>query len=212
MSSRWTESHAGALISETIIPKAEGHAFEVKRGQVLRVIAIEGKQVGDMTLLSLNDHRERFSAIFTPAMNGRSLRRADALYSGPPFSNVMVNVENDSHGVHWLGGRCNRLLYEALGAPGHRNCHDNIVESLAPYGIAEHDVPLDTFNIFMAVDTDAECTFTFRPPVIEKGDFIDFRAAMDVLVAISACPNEGELRGEINDYVAKPLKVEILQG
>jgi uncharacterized protein YcgI (DUF1989 family) len=45
--------------------------------------------------------------------------------------------------------------------------------------------------------------------VIERGDYIDFRARMDVLVSISACPNEGELRGEINDYVAKPLGADI---
>ena len=197
------------LLTETIIPKAEGRAFEVRAGQVLRLIAIEGKQVGDLTALNLNDLREKFSAILTPAMNGRSLRRADTLYSGPPFFRAMLDVEHDTHGVHWIGGRCNRMLYEAMGAAGHRNCHDNITEALAPYGIQPYDVPLDTFNVFMAVDTDADCTFSFRPPVIEKGDYIDFRARIDCLVAVSACPNEGELRGEINDYVAKPLKAEI---
>ena len=108
----------GAWIRSTVIPKAEGRAFELSPGQVLRVTAIEGKQVGDLTVLNLHDYRERFSAIFTPAMNGRSLRRADHLYSGPPFFNAMLDVEHDTHGVHWIGGRCNRLLYEALGAAG----------------------------------------------------------------------------------------------
>jgi hypothetical protein len=202
----------GALVRRSVIPKAEGRAFELSAGQVLRVTAIEGKQVGDLTVLNLHDYRERFSAIFTPAMNGRSLRRADHLYSGPPFFNAMLDVEHDTHGVHWIGGRCNRLLYEALGAADHRNCQDNIVDALAPYGIEEHEVPVDTFNIFMAVDTDDQCTFSFRPPVIVQGDYIEFRARMDVLVAISACPNEGELRGEINDYVAKPLGADIYAG
>ena len=199
-----------ALVSDTIIPKAEGRAFELLTGQVLRVIAFEGKQVGDLTALNLHDFREAFSAILTPAMNERSLRRADTLYSGMPWARPMLDVEHDTHGVHWLGGRCNRMLYEAMGAPGHRNCHDNIVEALGAYGIEPHDVPLDTFNIFMAVDVDENGSFTFRPPVIDKGDYIDFRARMDCLVAISACPNEGDLRGEINDYVAKPLQVQIL--
>ncbi len=203
---------AGGLVSETIIPKTEGRAFELRAGQVLRLIAIEGKQVGDLTALNLRDFKEKFSAIFTPAMNGRSLRRAETLYSGPPFFRAMLGVEHETHGMHWLGGRCNRLLYEALGAPGHRNCHDNIVEALAPYGIPPHEVPLDTFNVFMAVDTDDQCRFTFRQPVIEKDDYVDFRAHMDALVAISACPNEGPLRGEINDFVAKSLKVEIHNG
>ena len=46
--------------------------------------------------------------------------------------------------------------------------------------------------------------------MIGAGDFIDLRARMDLLVAVSACPNEGDLLGEINDCVAKPLKIEVL--
>ena len=64
----------------------------------------------------------------------------------------------------------------------------------------------------MVVDYNSDGIFRFRPPVIEKGDFIDFRALIDVLVTVSACPNEGQLAEEINDYEAKPLKVEVLDG
>ena len=39
---------ADELVSQFIMPKCEGRAFEVKQGQVLRVIAVEGKQVGDL--------------------------------------------------------------------------------------------------------------------------------------------------------------------
>ena len=203
---------AGSVLSETIIPKAEGRAFELQAGQVLRLTATAGKQVGDVTTVNLHDFREWFSATYSPQRNNRSVRRVERLYSGPPFYRAMLAIENDSHGFHWLGGRCSRTLYESLGAPGHRNCHDNIVEALRPYGIKEHEVRFDTFNAFMVVDYDSDGHFSFRPPVIEKGDFIDLRALIDVLVAVSACPNEGQLAGEINDYVAKPLKVEVLDG
>jgi uncharacterized protein YcgI (DUF1989 family) len=199
-------------LSSTQIPRMEGRAFELRAGQALRLIAVEGKQVGDLTAFNLYDHREKLSIIFTTSMNDRSVRHVRRLYSGPPYFHEMLALEHDTHGVHWLGGRCNRMLYEAMGAPEHRNCHDNIREALAPYGLSEHDVLLDTFNVFMNVIYAPDGTFTFEPPVIEKGDYVDFRALMDVLVAISACPNEGELRGEINDYVAKPLLVEILEG
>ena len=196
-------------VNDTLIPRMEGHAFEVKAGQRLRITAVEGKQVGDLTAFNLNDHRERFSVIFTTSMSDRSVRNVRKLYSGPPFFNEMLSIENDSHGVHWLGGRCNRMLYAAMGAPEHRNCHDNILDALAPFGLTEHDVPLDTLNVFMNVVYEPDGSFVFEPPVIDKGDSVDFVASMDLLIAISACPNEGELRGEINDYVAKPLRVEI---
>jgi hypothetical protein len=43
------------------------------------------------------------------------------------------------------------------------------------------------------------------PPLANKGDHIAFRAEMDLLVAISACPDDSA----INDYAPKSLKVEI---
>lgn len=199
------------IVSETIIPKQEGRAFHVMAGQVLRVTAHAGKQVADVTIVNPHDHRETLSVIYTAGLNGRSLRRAKKLYSAPPYRRVLMEVEHDPRGVHWLFGRCNRGLYESLGLNGDKNCHDNIVGALASTGIEEHEVPLDTFNLFMRVDVDADGTFSIQPPVVETGDYVDMRAAADVIVAISACPSEGELLGITNDGVAKPLKVEILQ-
>ena len=121
----------------------------------------------------------------------------------------MLTIVDDKHGIHWLHGRCTRNSYETrVGGEPHANCHDNIVGSLKPFGIAEHDVPFDTFNIFMVVNIDENGVYTFGTPLVEKGDYMDFRAEMDLLVAISACPNEDE----VNDYTPKPLKVEIRQG
>ena len=73
------------------------------------------------------------------------------------------------------------------------------------FGVEEHQVPLDTFNAFMVVDIDSDSHYTFRAPVIAKGDYIEFRAEIDQLVAISACP----ATSEINDYEPKALRVEI---
>ena len=121
--------------------------FELRRGQVFRVIAVEGKQVGDMTLLSRHDLRETFSSHMTAALNG-SLRKAARLYSRPPFANVMLTVTDDPVGVHWIHGRCTRMWYrERLGAEDRPNCHDNLLGALGPYGIGAYDLPLDTFNI-----------------------------------------------------------------
>lgn len=195
------------LVRELVIPRCEGRAFEVLKDQFFRVIAIEGKQVGDMTLLNLHDFRERFNAPVSCSMNGRTFRRVKVLYSGPPNFHLMLSTVEDKHGVHWVHGRCNQRMYKRLGIENHRSCHDNIVEALRPYGIGEHEVPFDTMNIFMVVDVDGDGRYTFRPPIIEKGDYVEYRAEMDVLVAISACPDEA-----VNANVPKPLKVEIRQG
>ncbi len=100
-----------------------------------------------------------------------------------------------------------RQMYELVhGIENHPNCHDNIAEVLGAYGISEYDVPLGTFNIFMNGRFDEEGRYFFDPPLIEKGDSVDFLAEMDLLVAISACPDD---LSTINDFTPKPLKVEI---
>ncbi len=200
---------AKKLVREFIIPRGEARAFEVMKGQVFRVIDLEGRQVGDMTLLSLRDLREKFSAHVTNSANDRSFVKASKLYSGPPDFNVMLSVVEDKVGVHWIHGRCTRLMYKLrLGVDNHPNCQDNIAESLKPYGVAEHDVPFGTFNIFMNGRVDENGHYTFHPPLSRKGDYIDFLAEMDVLVAISACP---EAESAVNDYAIKPLKIEIYE-
>ena len=193
-------------MKEFIIPKCEGRAFQLKQGEILRLIAHEGKQVADMTALNRHDFRETFSSHLTAGLNGASFRHATRLFSRPPFFRPMLTIVDDKAKVHWIHGRCTRQWdghhrHEGISA----NCHDNIVAALKPFGLDEYQIPLDTFNAFMVVDIDSDSHYTFRPPVIEKGDYIELRAEIDQLVAISACPASSE----INDYAPKPLMVEI---
>ncbi len=94
---------------------------------------------------------------------------------------------------------------DRLGVDDRPNCHDNLVKALGPYGVTEYDLPLDTFNVFMVGHVDAENRYSFSPPIADKGDHIAFRAEMDLVVGISACPDDSE----INDYAPKPLAIEI---
>ena len=45
-------------------------------------------------------------------------------------------------------------------------------------------------NIFMRTGIDKQGKAFYEPPLAKKGDFIDFLAEMDCLVAISACPGK----------------------
>jgi uncharacterized protein YcgI (DUF1989 family) len=123
----------------------------------------------------------------------------------------MFTVIDDPVGVHYAyaGARCNRLSYkfrDNIDAPPHRSCQDNLAEAIAPYGLTPDDVP-DVFNIWMNVDIDPKTNlFVIKPPLVKKGDYIDMRAEMDCLVAVSACPSD---KIATNNYGIKPLKVEI---
>ena len=82
---------------------------------------------------------------------------------------------------------------------------ENIAEALAPYGIEGHEAG-DCFNVFMNVDLDSQGGFNVQIPQTRAGDHIDLRAEMDVVAALSACPNES---GPVNNFRAKPLGMTV---
>ena len=49
-------------------------------------------------------------------------------------------------------------------------------------------------------------TYEMKASPIDKGDYVDLRAEMDCLVAISACPDD---MGDYNEFQPKPLGVQI---
>ena len=86
----------------------------------------------------------------------------------------------------------------------------NLVEALEPHGLTPEDVP-DVFNMFMNVSYDDEGRYHIHGPVAGKGGYIDMRAEMDSLVALSACPagDVSFVNGEGEEQGNKRLKVEI---
>lgn len=129
-------------------------------------------------------------------------------YSKPPRENVMLTVLDDTVRNHWgnMGGRCSRRLYELRdGDKTHRSCQENLAEALAPHGLNGDDI-VDVFNVFMNVELGPDGSFAIRPPTARKGDYIDLRAQMNILAAVSACPAD---RNATNDGRAKPLGITV---
>lgn len=198
------------VVDDFIVPARHGKGFVVRKGQVMSIIEVEGKQMADVVFLNANDYREVFAASWSVALNMMKgegdMKKIKKLYSKPPRDNVMLTVVDDPTGVHlpWNGGRCSRKIYEQFfNMPGHRSCQDNLAEALAPYGLSEDDVP-DVFNAFMNAEGFEEGRFETLEPVTKKGDYISLRAEMDVLVGVSACPSD--LR-----YTPKPLQIRITE-
>ena len=120
----------------------------------------------------------------------------------------MLTVVADTTRNHWgnMGGRCSRRLYALRdGDTTHRSCQENLTEALAPHGVSGDDI-VDVFNVFMNVELRTDGSFEIRPPTAQKGDYIELRAEMDVLAAVSACPAD---RNATNDGRAKPLGITI---
>ena len=203
------------LVKELIVPAEYGRGLHVYKGQTLRIIAIEGPQVVDLTFLNAHNYREWYNAGQTYNLNIRrgtgTGRWVKHLYSNLPYSNVMLEVTDDRVAKHWIinGNHCSWVSNMHRGLPrSARSCHGNMADALWYHGIPNNMVP-DSFPLWMNVDLTEDGRPLILPSLAEKGERFDLLAHMDVLCAISSCPgNQGGMT-ELNAGSNKPLKVEV---
>jgi uncharacterized protein len=185
-----------------IIPPRSGTAFRLERGQTLTVIDPYGEQVADLVAFSAEESAEAISS-------GRSLDYAsklylttgDAIYSNR--SNVMLRITEDKVGRHdFLLSPCSRETFRIIyhDEDPHQGCFGNLEVALAPFGISADRIPI-AFNCFMNVVIEPSTgAFTVEAPISRGGDFITFRAEMDLVVGLTACAAP-----QSNNYAFKPI-------
>ncbi|MBI3968093.1 MAG: urea carboxylase-associated family protein [Chloroflexi bacterium] len=175
---------------DLVVPASHGRAFEVRAGQLLTIEDVEGQQIGDFVAFNAVDFTEFLSTGHTRSWNtsvylklGHTIRTNRR--------NPMFEVVADTVGVHdILCPPCDPQRYLLhYNVTGHRNCLDNLTEALAPYRIASWRIP-NPINVFMNVPVDAEGRFQVVSAVSKAGDRLVLRALMDVVAAISACPQD----------------------
>lgn len=194
---------------EIIIPKQEAEIFSVEKGDIFRVIAHEGPQVADIVFINANDTDESYCSDMSVIVNSQNgtgnLWSIKELYSRPPNMSLLATITEDTIGHHypWCGGMCCSWSYETrINDPDHPNCADNLLDVLREYGLSTTKVP-EVFNLGMNPTVEDD-KVVYNEPEFGKGDFVEFRAEMDLIVAISACPNDYSV---INFAEPKALKV-----
>jgi uncharacterized protein len=190
------------------INKQSGVAFNLKKGQKLRVIDPEGEQVSDMVLFNANDTREKVSS-------GKSLDFEETIllttgnFLWSNRSQRMMKIEEDTNGRNdFLLAPCSpetfEIMYNHKGY--HPSCFENLHQNLSSYGIEPDDIPT-AFNIFMNVQFAPNGKLRVDPPTSKAGDYIVFEAYMDLIVGLTACSAEDSNNGSF-----KPIFYEICGG
>jgi uncharacterized protein YcgI (DUF1989 family) len=185
------------LVDELTIERGAGRAFPLLAGQHVRVLTPDGPQVADFDAFNLHQPRERLCSSRTRTTWGAHLSNGHTLYSSPPAERIMLTIVADtvrprpsargavSHDV--LYGRCSRQLHAERGHPLPRGCQEILADAIAAFGLAPEDVH-DPFNIFMKTGLDADGRLFYEDPDARAGDYVELRAEIDCLLAISACP------------------------
>ena len=210
-----------AILKSSVVAKNSGAAFEVQKGQRLR---IAGKSIVDFVAFNLHDLTERFDQARTKTNQVKIfVSTGDVLYS--KRNNPMLTIVDDSFtaGRHDLQkGMCSRKRFEMVAQGKSRRVFaegidinpkneeeipdhgrwENLSNAVAPWKILPDDVP-SPFNIFQCMRIDADTGIMYDTMIRPQDEaHVDFRAEMDLLVAASACPESGRgqaIRVEIYD-------------
>lgn len=187
------------------IAPQSGSAFKLRRGQVLRVIDPCGEQVSDLFAFEDgNIERWLSSGRSIDYASKTSLSTGDILYSND--SRPMFTILRDKVGRHdFLLTPCSQEMFEILyGCKEHHpSCFENLATHLKPFGVSASQIHT-TFNIFMEVTVDPAGVVKVGVPTSKAGDWIELRAEMDLLCALTACSAEGSNNGSF-----KPIHYRI---
>ena len=200
-----------ALIGEMLhVPAREGRAVRVDAGRRFRVIDVEGGQVADTWAFFADDPAEHHSAHHTRAVVDRLFPLPGEQFVTNRRRPILTLEEDNTSGIHdMLIAACDPARYEGLGVEGwHASCEENLHRALE----ALDAQPIPRFapqpiNLFMNTPARADGTIEWLPAETKAGDHVVLRAELDVIVAVSACPQDIVA---INQRRPTPIAIELL--
>ena len=195
-------------VFQEVVLAGTGFTHELSRGQVLRIVDLEGNQAVDTLFYNARNLDERYSANDTIRRQGNLyLTAGTELMSSE--GRTMLTIVADTCGRHdTIGGACsaesNQVRY-ALEKKYMHNCRDSFLLALARYGrgMSKRDLA-SNINFFMNVPVTPEGKLSFEDGVSGPGRYVEMRAEMDILVLISNCP---QLNNPCNAYNPTPIRV-----
>ena len=196
-------------VIDEVVPAGEPWMGVVRRGQMLRIVDLEGNQAVDTLFYNAADTADAYSAQNTIQAQQRIYLTTDTVLLSNR-GNPMLRIEDDTCGRHdTLGGACsaesNTVRY-ALEKRHMHSCRDSFLLALArhgPGGLTKRDLP-SNINFFMNVPVTPEGQLRFADGISAAGRHVELAALMDTLVLISNCP---QLNNPCNAYNPTPIRV-----
>ena len=209
-----THLHPESAIYRATVPAGEPWLTEVKAGQTLRILDLEGNQAVDTLFYSAANPRERYDV-------QRTLRRQNNVYLSTGsvlYSNLgrpLLTIIEDNCGRHdTLGGACStesNMVRYAIEKRSMHACRQSFLKGALAWSeetgreFDKRDLTAN-INFFMNVPVTPAGQLTFADGVSDAGKYVELRAEMDTLLVISNCP---QLNNPCNAYNPTPIQVLI---
>lgn len=177
------------------IRAASASAYEVKAGDYIQIIDVDGQQCSDFLAFDaakLRSGREKGLDPTTTRTLMGSASPGPGLHSKyfDEDQTALVEVIRDTVGRHdTFMLACNAKYYDDMGYPGHDNCTDNFNRALAPYGIAPK-MGWPAVNFFYNTFVSPGDRIGMDEPWSRPGDYVLLRALTDLVCASSSCADD----------------------
>ena len=196
------------IILDEIVPARAPWSHLVRKGQTLRIEDTHGCQAVDTLFYAAADMGERYSAQDTLREQGSAyISTGTKIMSNR--GNLMLEVVADSCGLHdTCAGACscesNTVRFGHETRYQHA-CRENFVLIMARYGLSKRDI-VPNINFFMNVPIEPSGAITVVDGVSKPGDHVELVAEMDVICAISNCP---QVNNPCNGFDPTPIRIVI---
>ncbi len=177
------------------ISRCTARAFEVKAGDYIQIIDVEGKECSDFQCFDA----QKLQAGVERCLDATTTRTLMAhSYPLPGLhskffdqdQSALVEVVRDTCGRHdSFGLACTAKYYDDAGYPGHVNCSDNFNAALSPFNIQPRAGWMAMNNFFNTAFDDHNQLLT-EEPWSRPGDYVLMRALKDLVCVASACPDD----------------------
>jgi hypothetical protein len=200
------EPAATTTVIDAIVPPGRPWGHLVQRGEILRLVDLEGQQAVDFLCFDAADPSDRYSATNTIKVQGNIYVGAGTvLYSD--LGAALFTVIRDTCGRHdTIYGCCsepnNFLRYSVRGTP---SCYANFREILMQFGLDERSI-VGNVNFFMSVPVLPDGSAGVADGVSPAGSLVELLAQRDVLAVLSNCP---QMHNPCNGYNPTPIRATI---
>ncbi len=193
--------------TEVFIPASEGRGVFVDADQVLDLVDLEGHQVGDLVAWVADDPREYLSPTHTVSCNASILLGTGSeVYSN--YRHPLFTIERDDVERHdIIVPCCDAERFERdFGLTDHRHCLGNLQQAADLLGVDFHLGGEEAWNVFMHNRVTDSGDVVTDPATQPAGATISLRAHLDLVVLVSACPQD---LTPCNDFNCTPMLLRV---
>jgi len=178
------------IVAEEIVPPGWYWARHASQGETLRLVADAATSGVSVLMWNAKDPSERLNPADTIKVQWTArLSRGRVLLSD--MGRILAAITDDTFGLHDFIAGCSSKPSDAakFGEDANRrNSRDNFILAANKHGLSARDIgPCVTF--FAPVVTDDDGRLIWKDKATRAGDYVDLRAEIDLLVALSNCPH-----------------------